>query len=97
MSGDLFSVLKRSTSDRTSFASTVREVRLRLPEAVVDELKLVAAAEDLSMNALVACFIDAGMVARGRKSLLEVAPNFDAYLTGSRATGATPNDDEDFT
>ena len=76
---------------------SVREVRLRLPPIAVDEIKLLAAAEGLSMNALVAAFIDAGLVAHGRKSLAELDPSFLDYLQGSSERAAAPQDAEDFT
>lgn len=49
------------------------------------------------MNALVAAFIDAGLVAHGRKSLAELDPSFLDYLQGSSERAAAPQDAEDFT
>ena len=75
----------------------VKEVRLRLPPAAVDEVKLLATAEGLSMNALVAAFIDAGLVAHGRRSLFELDPGFLDYLSGSSERITPAEDAEDFT
>jgi hypothetical protein len=61
----------------------VVEVRLRLPRKLMTELKGLAASESLSLNAMVASFIDAALVKRGRKSIVEVAPWFTSYLRGA--------------
>lgn len=58
----------------------VRETRIRLPRHVVHELKRVADARGTTMNALIAAYIDAGLVADGRRSFSELAPWFNDYL-----------------
>ncbi len=60
----------------------VTEVRLRLPARVLPDIKAVAAAEGLSMNALFAISMDALLIGQGRKSIDEVAPWFADYLRG---------------
>ena len=69
---------------------------MRLPPTAVDEIKLLATAEGLSMNALVAAFIDAGLVAHGRKSLAELDPSFLDYLNGTSERTVAPQNPEDF-
>ena len=96
MSEGLLNRLTRSPASSRVGKASIREVRLRLPKSAIDEIQLLATAEGLSMNALVAAFIDAGLTARGRKSLLELAPDFADYLTRSRDR-QPPVADEDFT
>jgi hypothetical protein len=61
----------------------VVEVRLRLPRKLMPELRELADSEDLSINAMVATFIDAALVERGRQSIVQIAPLFSSYLRGS--------------
>ncbi|WP_404401341.1 hypothetical protein [Pelagibacterium halotolerans] len=78
----------------------VRETRLRLPRAVVQELKRVADARDMTMNALVATYIDAGLKADGRRGVHELADWFADYLRrkgGSGGASHSVGSDEDFT
>lgn len=58
----------------------VREVRIRLPRRIVQELKRVAEANGMTMNGLVASYIDAGLKAAGRPGIDDLAPWFDLYL-----------------
>ncbi|HWV21795.1 MAG TPA: hypothetical protein VN036_12280 [Devosia sp.] len=95
MNQPLLRALKAATQSATT--AGIKEVRLRLPPTVVDEIKLLATAEGLSMNALVAAFIDAGLVAHGRKSIAELDPRFLDYLKSSSARAVVLQDDEDFT
>ncbi|WP_332700986.1 hypothetical protein [Devosia sp.] len=97
MNQPLLDKLKAATTQPVTTKPRVREVRLRLPPAAVDEIKLLASAHRLSMNALVAAFIDAGLVAHGRKSLAELDPSFLDYLQGSSEGNALRGDVEDFT
>lgn len=95
MNQSLLKALKAAT--QSAARSGIKEVRLRLPPAAVDEIKLLATAEGLSMNAFVAAFIDAGLVVHGRKSIVELDPRFLDYLNSSSARAVVPQDDEDFT
>jgi hypothetical protein len=71
------------------------ETRLRLPRKVVRELKAIAAAEGISMNALVASFIDAGLRDRSRRSMDDLAPWFADYLTRTPPAGRHSDDRND--
>lgn len=82
----------------------VVEVRLRLPARVLPDIKAVAAAEGLSMNALFAIAMDALLIEKSRKSINDVAPWFADYLRGgdrlkrNRAEAQPASDgDPDFT
>lgn len=70
----------------------IKEVRLRLPRLVMSDLKILAEAKGLSINALAATFIDAGLIALSRKSIDETAPWFADYL---RASGRPKQQDGD--
>jgi hypothetical protein len=61
-------------------ALDIAETRLRLPRSLIRQLKLLAEARSMSMNALVAGFIDAGLIQAGRPGLAELAPGFSNYL-----------------
>lgn len=63
---------------------TVREVRLRLPNCVVEQLQDVASVERCSMNAVAADYIDQGFRRGGYKRIDELAPTFADYLRGER-------------
>ncbi len=65
-------------------AEDVREVRLRLSVAVVEQLRDVARVERCSMNALVADYLDLGFRREGHKGIDELAPGFAGYLRGDR-------------
>lgn len=58
----------------------VREVRIRLPRKIVHELKRVAEANGMTMNGLVASYINAGLKACARPGIDDLAPWFDLYL-----------------
>lgn len=87
-------------SSATSFWD-VREVRLRLPRKVIQELKRVADANGMTMNRLVASHINAGLMAGGRPGIDDLAPWFDLYLRrkgGTASLAGRPADSgEDFT
>lgn len=78
-----------------------REVRIRLPEVVVLELKRMADLEGTTMNALVAEYIDKGLRREGRPGVFAQASWFRQYLRrkGGRDSSATHriDHDEDFT
>src|SRR5690606_9606146 len=67
-----------------------REVRIRLPRAVVAELKRVADVDGTTMNATIARYIDMGLKADGRPGVFELAAWFKDYLRrkGGRDSGA---------
>lgn len=71
------------------------ETRLRLPRRIVQELKKLADAENISMNALVASFIDEALSSRGRPTSHEIAPWFKEYLKpkGGHPRSREPQDD----
>lgn len=78
----------------------VREVRLRLPRAGISALKQKADADDISVNALIARYIDQGLKADARAGLFELAPWFRDYLRpkGGRDSRAKSTiEDVDFT
>ncbi|MBJ7578426.1 hypothetical protein JHC09_11090 [Devosia sp. MC532] len=58
----------------------VRELRLRLPPAVVQALKAQAQAEGLTVNALVSRYIDQGFKADGRLGVFELSKGLHDYL-----------------
>lgn len=100
----LFLSLKDSQPADIPCGPDVVEVRLRLPARVLPDIKAVAAAEGLSMNALFAIAIDALLIEKSRKSIDDVAPWFADYLRGgerlkrNRAEAqAASDDDPDFT
>lgn len=66
----------------------VRAVRLRLAEAIVDQLKQIADAEGCSVNAIVASYIDRCFEIDHHTRIDELAPGFREYLAcGSRNAG----------
>lgn len=79
----------------------VRETRIRQPRKVVRELKRLAEAKGITMNALITDYIDAGMKRDGRLGVHQIAPWFTDYLRpkgGSSSLGGQAGDvDEDFT
>ena len=100
----LLSSLKGTQPAKISSGPEVAEVRLRLPARVLPDIKAVAAAEGLSMNALFAVAMDGLLIGQGRKSIDEVAPWFADYLRGgdrlkrARAEEQPASDDDpDFT
>ena len=58
----------------------VREVRIRLPRAGIAALKQKADADETTVNALIARYIDQGLRADGRPGLFELASWFGNYL-----------------
>ncbi len=94
--------LREAAAPQPSSGWDVVEVRLRLPRKLMAELRGLANSEDLSINAMVAAFIDAALVERGRKPITQVAPWFASYLrsAGKRREGAPKSQEEaepDFT
>lgn len=79
----------------------VRETRIRQPRKVIRELKRVAEAKGITMNALIAGYIDAGLKHDGRRGVHEIAPWFDDYLRPKGGSCSiddrTGHNDEDFT
>lgn len=82
-------------------SQAAREVRIRLPRAVVSELKRMADGDGTTMNALIAGYIDLGLTSDGRPGVFELASWFKDYLRrkGGRDSGAIDAVDreEDFT
>ncbi len=58
----------------------LHRLTLRLPKAVVRELRDLAQSRGSSVNEFVATLIDEGLVREGRPSIAEVAPWFAGYL-----------------
>ncbi|KFL32615.1 hypothetical protein JP75_00140 [Devosia riboflavina] len=58
----------------------VREVRIRLPDVIVLDLKLQAHMEGTTMNALIAGYIDEGLKKAGRPGVFSRATRFSDYL-----------------
>ena len=77
----------------------VREVRIRLPRPGISALKQKADAEGVTLNALIARYIDEGLKADGRPGLFELAAWFRDYLRrkGGRSEIRGADPDEDFT
>ena len=82
-------------------SQVAREVRIRLPRAVVSELKRMADVDGTTMNALIAGYIDLGLTSAGRPGVFELASWFKGYL---RRKGGPDSDaaeavdrEEDFT
>jgi hypothetical protein len=63
---------------------------IRAPAGVLAELDALARSEGVSRNRLIAVFIDEGLRSRGRRGVLEIAPNFLAFLDRKKATQAEP-------
>ncbi|ODT74112.1 MAG: hypothetical protein ABS76_37865 [Pelagibacterium sp. SCN 64-44] len=61
-------------------AEIVREVRIRLPDVIVLDLKLQAHTEGTTMNALIAGYIDEGLKKAGRPGVFSRATRFSDYL-----------------
>jgi hypothetical protein len=82
-------------------SQAAREVRIRLPRAVIAELKRIADVDGTTMNAIVARYIDMGFKSDGRPGVFELAAWFKDYLRrkGGRDSGAanTVDQKEDFT
>lgn len=66
----------------------VRETRIRLPGKGVHELKRVADAKGITMNALIAGYIDAGLKTDGRRGLYQLASWFSDYLRRKGGRGS---------
>lgn len=75
----------------------VREVRIRLPDVIVLELKLQAHMDRTTMNALIAGYIDEGLKEAGRLGVFARAKRFENYLRrkGGRDNGAANRSEED--
>lgn len=75
----------------------VREVRIRLPDVIVLDLKLQAHMEGTTMNALIAGYIDEGLKEAGRPGVFKRAKRFQGYLRrkGGRNSAATNGTDDD--
>lgn len=90
-----------ANTGNTSPRWDIQETRIRLPRKVVHELKRVADARGTTMNALIAAYIDTGLIAEGRRGVHELAVWFSDYLRrkGGRTspTDGQINTDEDFT
>lgn len=95
---DPMEVEQFSTSKKTE---VVREVRIRLPDIIVLDLKVQAHMEGRTMNALIAGYIDQGLQQAGRPGVFARASHFENYLRrkGGRDSGATNGsaDDGNFT
>lgn len=77
--GSLEQQLARSTHDRNTTVDIAR-LTLRLPVATRRELRDLADSRNISINELIAVFIDRGLVAEGRSSIAESAPWFAGHL-----------------
>jgi hypothetical protein len=61
----------------------LHRLTVRVPAAVARDLHDLARSRNVSMNEIVAIFIDAGLAQEGRASIAEVAPWFAGYLRRS--------------
>jgi len=92
-----------STDNRTSSpcqkAEIVREVRIRLPDVIVLDLKLQAHLEGTTMNALIAGYIDEGLKKAGRPGVFSRSKRFAGYLRrkGGHNSATCAEDDGNFT
>jgi len=84
---------QNSDSQKTEI---VREVRIRLPDVIVLDLKLQAHMEGTTMNALIAGYIDEGLKKAGRPGVFARAKRFADYLRrkGGRDSAGS-NDSQD--
>lgn len=85
----------------TRKSEVVREVRIRLPEVIVLDLKLQAHMAGTTMNALIAGYIDQGLKDAGRPGVFARAKRFENYLRRkggpNSATANRTEDDGNFT
>lgn len=91
---DSLDIEQNSVSQKTEI---VREVRIRLPDVIVLDLKLQAHMEGTTMNALIAGYIDEGLKEAGRPGVFARAKRFADYLRrkGGRDSGATNRTEDD--
>ena len=93
--------LESKGSRSSQHSQAAREVRIRLPRAVVAELKRMGDVDGTTMNAIIARYIDMGLKSDGRPGVFELATWFKDYLRrkGGRDSGTADRVDqkEDFT
>ncbi|MCR6670031.1 hypothetical protein [Devosia ginsengisoli] len=78
----------------------IREVRIRLPRPGISALKQKADADGVTVNALIARYIDQGLVSDGRPGLFELSAWFRTYLRrkgGRDSEAKRAARDDDFT
>lgn len=74
----------------------IARLTLRLPRAALRELRDLANSRSISVNELVAIFIDQGLVTEGRPSIAESAPWFAGYLQRKPTDAADKSGTDDF-
>jgi hypothetical protein len=84
-SEDLAAHLK--ASERKQSRWPLHRVHVRLPAPVADELQMLARAKEVSVNTLIALYIDAGLQADGRKGVMKLAPWFPDYVNRNARDG----------
>lgn len=94
-SGSLEQQLARSTHDQKT-AVDIARLTLRLPQATRRELRDLADSRNISINELVAVFIDRGLVEEGRPSIAESAPWFAGHLRRDKIEPTGTNHSDDF-
>lgn len=94
-SGSLEQQLTRSTHDQKTTVDIAR-LTLRLPVATHRELRDLAGSRNVSINELVAVFIDRGLVDEGRPSIVESAPWFAGHLRRDKIEPTGNNRSDDF-
>lgn len=90
--------LESTAADRPIW--NIREVRIRLPRPGISALKQKADADGVTVNALIARYIDQGLVSDGRPGLFELATWFQTYLRrkgGRDSEAKRAARDDDFT
>jgi hypothetical protein len=95
VSGNLEQQLALSTHDQKATVDIAR-LTLRLPVATRRELRDLADSRNISINELIAVFIDRGLVEEGRPSIAESAPWFAGHLRRSKAEIVEENRADDF-
>jgi hypothetical protein len=70
-----------SAKHADAVSGPIHRVTVRLPANVVEELHLLARSRKISVNALLAIYVEQGLVADGRPPLMRLAPWFADYLT----------------
>ena len=93
--GSLEQQLARSTRDQKTTVDIAR-LTLRLPVATRRELRDLADSRNISINELIAVFIDRGLVEEGRPPISESAPWFAGYLRRSKAELVRDSRADDF-
>lgn len=91
------SPLNMEQTNTTQKSEVVREVRTRLPDVIVLDLKLQAHLEGTTMNALIASYIDEGLKDAGRPGVFVRAKRFADYLRrkGGRDNGGADRAEDD--